>query len=296
MKQLVLLSVFLLFSFKHGEAQELYHWEDSIRVISEEIMLSDQWIARAASLDKMPVLLAQALDQEGSFDITFDSSRISIVYAPDSSFRIMTGQAVLQNEDIKYYGLLQRKSDERNPVFFNDNSYSPTDIENDVLSAETWNGALYYNLRPFTFKNKEFFVLFGFAAKSLFENSKVTEVLYFEDGQPRFGAPVFLNENSETKNRISIVYSADVGARMNYDTALQMIIYDHLIPMKSPYKERQVVMVPDGSYCGYIWSAEHQGWSYVDKLFTQVLTEAPREKPVLDSEKGQDLFGRSKKN
>jgi hypothetical protein len=83
---------------------------------------------------------------------------------------------------------------------------------------------------------------------------------------------------------------------MNYDTTLQMIIYDHLIPMKSPYKEKQVVMVPDGSYCGYVLSVEQEGWSYVDKLFTEVLTEAPREKPVLDSEKGQDLFGRSKKN
>ncbi|MBK8506390.1 MAG: hypothetical protein IPL46_31825 [Saprospiraceae bacterium] len=296
MKQMLLLLVLLLTILELSFAQELYHWEDSVKVISQEIMLSDKWTARAASLDKMPSALAQALDQDGSFDLTFDSARIAIVYAPDSSFRIMTGQAVLQNEDIKYYGLLQQKSDERNPIFFIDNSYNLIDIENDVLSAETWNGAVYYNLRSFRYENKDFFLVFGFAAKSLFENSKVTEVLYFEDGQPKFGAPVFFNDEGETKSRISIMYSADVGARMNYDTTLQMIIYDHLIPMKSPYKERQVVMVPDGSYCGYVLGVEHEGWTYVDKLFTEILTEAPREKPVLDLEKGQDIFGRSKKN
>ena len=102
MKKIVLLLAFLITILEHSKAQELYHWEDSIRTISEEIMLSDKWTARAASLDKMPFVLAQALDQEGSFELPFDSGRIAIVYAPDSSFRIMTGQAVLQNDDIKY--------------------------------------------------------------------------------------------------------------------------------------------------------------------------------------------------
>lgn len=275
-------------------AQEIYDWEDTIRDVSEEIMMADQWTARAASLEKMPDLLSRVLGQEGSFNFSFDSTRISVVYAPDSSFRIMTGQAVLQGDEIKYYGLLQKQSDERNPVFFTDNSYVPQEIEQEILTPDTWNGAVYYNLVPFKYQEKDCYLLFGFAAKSLFEYSKVVEVLHFEEEGVRFGAAVFLDEEARSRNRITIVYSADVGARLNYDTTLQMIVFDNLIPMKSPYKERQVLMVPDGSYSGYIMS-ESGDWTFVDKLPTEILTEAPRERPVLDQQKGRDLFGRSKK-
>ncbi len=295
MKKSVPILILLLCSLVRPYAQEIYQWEDTIRNVTEDIMMSDEWTVRAASLEKMPSLLSHALDQEGSFNISFDSSRISVIYAPDSSFRIITGPAVLQGEDIKYSGLLQKQSDERNPIFFSDNSYSPYDINYEVLNPDTWNGALYYNLVPFVHQKREYFLLFGFAAKSLFENSKVAEVLYFDDNLPKFGAPVFLDQRGESKNRISLVYSADVGARLNYDTTMQMIVYDNLIPMNSPYKERKVLMVPDGSYSGYSFS-DSEGWLYIDKLPGEILIEAPRERPVLDEEKGRDLFGRSTKN
>lgn len=55
-------------------------------------------------------------------------------------------------------------------------------------------------------------------------------------------------------------------------------------------------MVPDGSYSGYFQSPEREGWTYVEKLFTEILLEAPRDKPVLDDQKDKDLFGRTKKN
>ena len=296
MKQRLLAFGLLFFGWITSYAQEIYQWEDTIKAVSEEIMMSDQWTARAASLEKMPTILSEALDQEGSFGLSFDSSRISVIYAPDSSFRIMTGQAVLQGDEIKYYGLIQQKNDERNPIFFKDNSYATGELDQEILDADTWNGAVYYNLVPFQFESKEYYLVFGFAAKSLFENSKVVEVLHFENGKPKFGAPVFFDKEGESKNRISIVYASDVGARLNYDTVQQMIIYDNLIPMKSPYKERQILMVPDGSYHGYVLGGDREGWTYIDKLYTEILLEAPRDSPVLDQDKGKDLFGRAKKH
>lgn len=294
MKQVFFIITFLFLSVSILCSQEIYQWEDTIKAVSEEIMMSDEWTARAASLKRMPDILSRALDQDGSFGLSFDSSRISVIYAPDSSFRIMTGQAVLEGDEIKYYGLLQKRDDERHPVFFQDNSYAPNELGQEILSTDTWNGAVYYNLIPFQMEEKQYYLIFGFAAKSLFENSKVAEVVYFDNGELKFGAPVFFDGDDQVKNRISMVYSADVGARLNYDTAMQMIIFDNLIPMQSPYKERKVLMVPDGSYRGYSWDKEHHGWVYVDKLYTEILTEAPRDKPVLDDQKGKDLFGRNK--
>ncbi|NND33113.1 MAG: hypothetical protein HKN76_11020 [Saprospiraceae bacterium] len=274
------------------QAQDLYQWEDTIRYTSEQIMMSEEWTARAASLDRMPTLLSQALDAEGSFDITFDSSRIAITYAPDSSFRLLTGQAVLDGEAIKYYGVLQQKADERNPIILHDQSYAPSEITGEVLTPENWNGALYYNVIKTRVDGNDFYIAFGFAAKTFFENSKVAEIIYFEDGKVKFGAPIFTTDDGKAMHRLSLIYAADVGARLNYDSTLAMIVFDNLIPMKSPYKERKVMMVPDGSYSGYAWE-ENKGWVFVDKIFHQTLDEAPREVPVLDMQKGKDINGRA---
>lgn len=286
----------VFFGWTQGTTQELYNWEDTARITSEEIMMADKWTARAASLEKMPSILTKALDQEGSFYTTFDSSRIAITYAPDSSFRILTGQAVLEGDNIKYYGLLQLRATERNPILLHDYSHAASDIVNEVLTPDDWNGAVYYNMLKFRFAEKDYYLAFGFAAKSFFENCKVAEVIYFEeDGTIKFGAPIFKTANGDYQSRLSLVYAADVGAKLNYDTSLAMIVYDNLIPMKSPYKERKLLMVPDGSYSGYIWN-DNEGWVFVDKIFHDTLEEAPREIPVLDQQKGLDITGRSIKS
>lgn len=282
----------LFFCYAGVKAQELNNWEDTARTTSEEIMMADEWTARAASLAKIPSVLTKALDHDGSFYTSFDSSRISITYAPDSTFRILTGQAVLEGDNIKYYGLLQLKTDERNPVLLHDYSHVPADIAKEVLSPNDWNGAVYYKMLKFRFAERDYYMAFGFSAKSFFENCKVAEVIYFEeDGAIKFGAPVFKDINGDYQSRLSLVYAADVGAKLNYDTSLAMIVFDNLIPMKSPYKERKVLMVPDGSYSGYTWN-DDVGWVFVDKIFHETLDEAPREIPVLDQQKGKDITGR----
>jgi len=253
-------------------------------------MLGDEWTARAASLDKMPMILSKALDEDGSFGHMFDSSRISIVYAPDSTFRVLTGQAVLEGDNITYYGLLQRKEDERNPIFFTDLSVPG----GDTRDAESWDGAVYYNLEQVRLNGVDYYLLFGFSAKSFFESSKTVEVLSFVDGNVKFGAPIFFDRDERPLFRFGLTYASDVGARLNYDSTLGMIIFDNLIPMTSPYKERKVQMVPDGSYSGFKWEADH-GFVFVEKIFDHISLEAPREKPVLDSEHGKDLFGRAPK-
>ncbi len=86
-------------------------------------------------------------------------------------------------------------------------------------------------------------------------------------------------------------YASDVGTKLNYDTNLQMIVFDNLIPMASPYKERKIAMVPDGSYKGYQLNQEGN-WTFIEKIFHGTLSQPPREAPVLDA--GKDIFGKKK--
>ncbi len=261
-------------------------WEDSIRMESEKIMMSDEWTARSASLQKMPILLENALREEGSFNMAFDSSRVSVVYAPDSSFRLLSGQAILEGDDTHYYGALQTRDQEQDPFIFQSETA-------DTSFLGSVRGALYYNIIKCNLEARDYYILFGFRAESYFTNRKAAEVLYFDSGIPQLGAPIFFDKNNEPQDHIALTYSSDVGARLNYDTTQQMIIYDHLIPMKSPYEKDRILKVPDGSYRGYKWM-DGKGWIYIEKVFDQISETAPREVPVLGNSKEKDIFGRTK--
>ncbi|MBK8080590.1 MAG: hypothetical protein IPN97_09945 [Saprospiraceae bacterium] len=47
-------------------------------------------------------------------------------------------------------------------------------------------------------------------------------------------------------------------------------------------------LVSDGSLVGY--EKKDRYWEYIDKIYTQILDEAPRPKPVLDK-RNKNLFG-----
>ena len=116
----------------------------------------------------------------------------------------------------------------------------------------------------------------------------------FKEGKTVFGAPVFAKIEEDrapiTKNRVSMTYSAETAIRLNYDEHMGLIIFDHLIPLKSPLPGQGPTLVPDGSYQGYAF--EEGSWNLIEKLFNQVSEEAPREQPILgEGRKGKDLFG-----
>jgi len=106
------------------------------------------------------------------------------------------------------------------------------------------------------------------------------------------GAPVFHNEAKNTSvNRFYITYAAEAPIKLNYDAVEEKIVFDHLIPMKSPYDTSRTIMVPDGSYSAY--KLKKGKWIFEDKLPTQAVDEPPRDHPVLDNRKNRDILGRS---
>jgi hypothetical protein len=152
---------------------------------------------------------------------------------------------------------------------------------------------VYYNLRQVNAPQGRYYLLFGFDGYSFFRKRKVVDVLVFDPaGKPQFGAPVFLNEadpdQPRRKNRLIVEYSAASSIRLNWDPALDLIVFDHLQPIAGPHGEG-LVNVPDGSYQGYQLRKGY--WYYVPKVFEQVQEDAPRPFPVLEDRK-KDLFGK----
>jgi hypothetical protein len=221
---------------------------------------------------------------------------VSILYPPDSSFRIFTWQLKVNDADYRYYGAIQWNTAELKLVPLADRSIS---LENPVYSTSTsdkWYGALYYNIKPFTTANGEKkYLLFGYDAYDVNDHRKIIDVMTIQNGQVHFGAPVFIADKSTPKSRIIYQYSADASIKVNFDENHDMIICDHLQEIQGILPGQGKTMVPDGSYEGY--KLEKGNWKYISNVFdsgnsknqralvTKKTTDLPKAGRIESSEK-----------
>src|SRR5690625_6083782 len=71
------------------------------------------------------------------------------------------------------------------------------------------------------------------------------------------------------QNRFILDYSVQAPAALRYDTDHDKIIFDHLMYMRSDYKEQKVMKVPDGTYSGFEIIPEMEKVVFVEKVFHQ---------------------------
>ncbi len=268
--------------------------EDTLGLLGYLIIKDSLPENRFAATKKMIPTLVKALKIKNSFSYPFEQLRtVSIQYPADSTFRIFTWQLYVDVNDYRYYGAIQMNTTELKLFPLIDRARLVESEEYDILSPEQWFGALYYNIKQFDTSNGKNYLLFGFNGHSLFNKKKLIEVLQFEDGKVKFGAPAFVQEDSSTgsrtvRNRIVKEYSAESSFRMNYDETFEKIIFDHLIVMAGSYNQGPTY-VPDGTYEGYF--LKDGAWHWEQKVFHEVLDEAPRPEPVLGGKK-VDIFGK----
>ncbi len=227
--------------------------------------------------------LVQALKKPHSFHYPFDrlSQYVSIQYPQDSTFRIFTWQLFVNDNEYRYYGAIQMNQPELKLFGLIDRSFSlDGNLEKVVTTPDKWYGALYYNIKETQTPNGSYYLLFGYDHTEFFRQRKLVEVLTFQNGEPQFGAPVFIDPKTNvTKNRLMIEYSTATSAGLRYDEIQEIIIFDHLITMNGQYGEGPTNF-PDGSYEGY---QEQDGiWYHIEKVYDVISDEPPRPYPVLD--------------
>ncbi len=278
-----------------GEGEEkIRQIEDSLAVLSRIIFTDTSSENRFAATRQFIPQMVRALQVENSFSYRFDRlPHISIQYPIDSTFRIFSWQLYVDDDTYRYYGALQMNRPDLQLFPFADRSSELSGLEDAELSPERWYGAVYYRLQQVDGPGGTYYLLFGFDGYEFFRNRKVLDVLHFDEaGQPVFGLPVLVHEGTDgapdtTRSRLVLEYSAEASVRLNYDPALEMIIFDHLVTMPGQHGEGPVGL-PDGSYEGY--KLVDGRWVYVEKIWDEVSDEVPRPFPILDKRQG-DLFG-----
>jgi hypothetical protein len=250
-------------------------YEDTLGLMAFLIMNDSLPESRFASTRKFIVTLKQALKTTNSFAYKFSRLQtVSIQYPPDSTFRIFSWQLFVNDSTYHYYGAIQMNTPELKFYPLIDRSAKVEDVQQAVLSPENWYGVIYYNIRPLITPQGTKYLLFGLDTYSFFRRRKLIDVLSFQGDKLVFGAPVFPKtiNNDGPVNRFLLEYSASNSVRLNWDESMNMVVFDHLIPMQGRHKEG-MVMVGDGSYEAF--KIQNGALVYQEKLETQVMDEPP---------------------
>jgi hypothetical protein len=276
--------------------------EDSLAILAYAVVNDSLEMNRFGACRALIPALVRALKVENSFQYRFDRLKsMSIMAPPDSSFRIFTWQLFVNDSTYKYFGAIQMNAPTLKLFPLSDKSAEmENSFEDMILTHDNWYGSLYYNVQQFEAKEGNKYLLIGFDAFSFFERRKIIDVLSFDKtGKPNFGATVFDMVKTEKEAegpaplRLVLEYSAEAGVRCNFDQQYEMILFDHLEIVPSPFG-RGMTQIPDGSVEGL--KLEKGRWRHISKVFNDSQTEEQTQiEPILGKQKGKNMLGKQKK-
>ena len=289
-----------------SDKKQLVLKEDSLRSLSRNIVLDSNTAGRMISDSHFVKTLVRTLLIKNSFYYPLDSViGVSKLYAPDTSFRIITWNISYSDYYHRQRGVIQFKPVNGVSKFIplRDFSEFTTGAGDSVRNHLNWIGAVYYNMVKTQFKGKNYYTLFGIDYNELRSNKKWIEVMTFnERNEPVFGGPYFSFEKDSIPKppafRYSIEYKKEASTLVNFIQEEKKILVDHLIS-ETDEPERKWTFVPDGDYEGFTW--ENGRWVHIEKVFTFKLQDgqAPVGEQLMDNRGNKNeekLMEKSEKN
>jgi hypothetical protein len=261
----------------------LKKWEDSLQQYSIQIVEGKNPNDRFTADSIFTKILVRALINKNSFYYPFNSlESISKLFSPDSSFKIFTWQMVINENMIRQHGAIQMKTEDGSlqllPLI--DKSDIIINQADTVTNNRSWMGAIYYKIIPTKNGNKRYYTLFGYDENNIRSTKKIIETLEFINGEPIFGSHLFnFEDNSKTHSPLSrfiLEFKKNTGARVNYDSQLGMIIFEHL-ESESNEPTKKWTFIPDGDYEGFKW--KNGKWIHINKVFNMITPEGKEPVP-----------------
>ena len=289
---LFLLLFISIFSFAQGigrnEFKILQQKEDSLRGYSIKIIQGINADNRFNADSMFTRVLVRALKTKNSFHFPFDSLQtVSILYSPDSVFRIFTWQLVINENVIRQHGAIQMKTYDGSLKLYPliDKSDVTTNVADTMGNHLGWIGAIYYKIIVKKSSNQHYYTLLGFDENNIRSSRKIIEVLNFTNDEPVFGGRYFSYEDDSVfrsaQSRYVMEYKKEAGPRLNYDKDLDMIIVEHLVS-ESNEPSKKWTLIGDGDYEGFKW--KNGKWVHIEKIFNLITPDgqAPVPNPIRD--------------
>jgi hypothetical protein len=281
-----------------ADRKKLQAKEDSLATYARELVTDSTTSGRMVADSNFTKTLVRAMRIKNSFYYPLDSVKgISHLYAPDSTFRIITW--TIEFDELyppRQRGVIQLKTHDGSLKLIPLRDYSEftANAEDSARTKNNWIGAMYYNIIKTEYGGRNYYTLFGFDSYSSQSSKKWIEVMYFNGNmEPVFGGPffTFTNDNppQKPKSRISIEFKKDARTLVNYIDDLGVILVDHLVS-ETEEPDLKWTYVPDGDNEAYKW--ENGKWVHMDKAFDYkvdmsgvdpYMGKPPVEAPILDN-------------
>jgi len=200
--------------------------------------------------------LTVSLNEPTAFTFPFSNLlTIGKITSPDNKIRIFSWNVEQDDQTQKYYGFVV-KNDDKNGVHtvieLIDNSFMLPMKTDEVLDADNWYGALYYEIIPVEKSNKTYYTLLGWDGNSTMSNIKLIDVLYFSGNTVKLGTPIFKTADG-LKRRVYMEHSEKTVMSLRWDGIHKRIIFDHLSPESPTMEGFYEFYVPDMSYDAYVF-------------------------------------------
>ncbi|PHX91663.1 MAG: hypothetical protein CK532_07040 [Flavobacteriales bacterium] len=239
--------------------QSLVYAENSMLQISPLIISGESDSIKLAAAESLQKQLFANLATRNSFDYSFERLRISTVAIakhPKANTRIFSFNVILKNGIFYQYGIVQRlgKNKEIQRFLLRDTAQDlPTDCLDISLIHPDWIGGLYYQLIPHTVNHKEYFIVLAFDGHNQNSNRSIIDVLYFENNEMHWGAPLFREGIEDPSEAMRVVFEYHKSARilMRWEENKKIIVFDEIGPSYPDAKNNPFLYVPTGDYSAY---------------------------------------------
>lgn len=255
LKLLVISLLFFLGSKAQSKPDTTYYdsirnYEYHLEGLSYNIINSQDIEERITSCYYFIQTLKETLKIPGSFDYDFTSLKTVSVLRPDNNaFRLFTWNLLLDSGKYMYFGAIQMNNRDSLILY---GLYDSSEYNKDIHYAEFdnrhWMGALYYQIHHYTYKRKDYYLVFGWDGQDRKTNRKIIDVLWFdEENKPMFGKEVF-NFEGDLQSRLIFDFADHAAMLCRYEESEKKIVFANLVPINPIYKGRYETYIPDGTY------------------------------------------------
>lgn len=244
-------------------------WQDSILALSDTLINDTLENNRVSSSYRMIKTLVKALKNDSSFYYPFDQlNSVSILYPDDKSFRIFTWQLEFNNGTFRYFGAIQMRSDTLKLFPLVDYTQFYEHKDSIIVDADRWIGAIYYQIIQVKSGKNTYYTLLGKNTGNAFMSTKYVDVLWFDNGKPKFGYPIFEFIGQKSPTRLVFNYQRAAVFGLNQMTADKVIYFDHLVSLSGGDDKDAIDRVPDGTIEALEWKKGK--WYHISQIAHEI--------------------------
>lgn len=247
----IVFSLICFFAFESKGQLDIIAREKQLRSLLDSLRTAQTDSLRITRNDAFKDLLAKTLQDPVSFLYAFSQLKsIGTIESPDNMIRIINWNVELEDQSQLYFSYVLKydpRKKNHKVIELRDNIDIQATRTDEILDAEHWYGALYYQIVPVLRNGKTVYTLLGWEGYSTLSTIKLIDIMSFSGNGVRFGAPMF-KINDEVKKRVYLEHSQQATMTLRWEESLKRIMFDHLSPETPTLKGFYQYYVPDMSY------------------------------------------------